>query len=287
MATQNIKYTLNVQLADNVITVEDKNDKIAVLVPAGTADKQRVISEIMEVNPGLERETVEAVLNLENRVVKKLLLTGFRVNTGLYSAVAQPSGVVEGNRWDPEKNSLYVSFTQGSDMRAAIGETSVNIIGEKGNAMYISGGQDSATGAMGFTATAGRNFILTGARLKVAGNAPEVGVTLTSAATGTVTEITTDMLAVNDPRKLILLIPAGLADGEYTLSVTTQFSGNSTQPLKSPRTVEQVIYIGKAPSAGTGGNPGGSTGGGTTGGGSTGGENPGGGTGDGGGDDLA
>ena len=272
MATQNIKYTLNVQLADNVVTVEDKNDKIAVLVPAGTADKQRVISEIMEVNPGLERETVEAVLNLENRVVKKLLLTGFRVNTGLYSAVAQPSGVVEGNRWNPERNSLYVSFTQGGDMRAAIGETSVNIIGEKGNAMYISGGQDSATGAMGFTATAGRNFVLTGARLKVAGDAPEVGVTLTSAATGTVTKITTDMLAVNEPRKLILLIPAGLADGEYTLSVTTQFSGSSTQPLKSPRTIEQVIYIGKAPSAGTGGNPGGSTGGGT---------------GDGGGDDLS
>lgn len=282
MATQNIKYTLNVQLADNVVTVEDKNDKIAVLVPAGTADKQRVISEIMEVNPGLERETVEAVLNLENRVVKKLLLTGFRVNTGLYSAVAQPSGVVEGNRWNPERNSLYVSFTQGGDMRAAIGETSVNIIGEKGNAMYISGGQDSATGAMGFTATAGRNFILTGARLKVAGDATEVGVTLTSAATGTVTKITTDMLAVNEPRKLILLIPAGLADGEYTLSVTTQFSGSSTQPLKSPRTIEQVIYIGKAPSAGTGGTPGGSTGGGTTGGGSTGG-----GTGDGGGDDLS
>lgn len=272
MATQNIKYTLNVQLADNVVTVEDKNDKIAVLVPAGTADKQRVISEIMEVNPGLERETVEAVLNLENRVVKKLLLTGFRVNTGLYSAVAQPSGVVEGNRWNPERNSLYVSFTQGGDMRAAIGETSVNIIGEKGNVMYISGGQDSATGAMGFTATAGRNFILTGARLKVAGDATEVGVTLTSAATGTVTKITTDMLAVNEPRKLILLIPAGLADGEYTLSVTTQFSGSSTQPLKSPRTIEQVIYIGKAPSAGTGGNPGGSTGGGT---------------GDGGGDDLS
>ena len=111
MATNDIKYVLNVQLADNTVTVENKDDKIAVLVSAGVADFQRVVSEIMEVNPGLERETVEAVLNLEKRVVKKLLLTGFRVNTGMYNAVAQPTGIVENKTWDKEKNSLYVAFT--------------------------------------------------------------------------------------------------------------------------------------------------------------------------------
>lgn len=250
MGKENIKYILNVQLADNTVTVDDKNDKIAVLVSSGTADFQRVVSEIMEVNPGLERETVEAVMNLENRVVKKLLLTGFRVNTGLYSAVAQPSGIILGNRWDPEKNSLYVAFTQAADLRAAISETSVNIIGEKGSAMYISGGQDASTGAMGFTATAGRNFIVTGAYLKVAGSDPTVGITLTS-ATGAETKITEDMIAVNDPSKLIFLIPAGMADGEYTLRIVTQYSkGNAL--LKAPRSVEQPLYIGKAPSGGGG-----------------------------------
>ena len=75
MATTDIKYTLNAQLADNTLTVDDKDDKILTLVSAGTADKQRLISEIMEINPGLERETVEAVINLEQRVLKKLLLT--------------------------------------------------------------------------------------------------------------------------------------------------------------------------------------------------------------------
>lgn len=107
MATNDIKYVLNVQLADNTVTVENKDDKIAVLVSAGAADFQRVVSEIMEVNPGLERETVEAVLNLEKRVVKKLLLTGFRVNTGLYNAVIQPTGVVDNKTWNKEKNSTY------------------------------------------------------------------------------------------------------------------------------------------------------------------------------------
>ncbi|MEL5894321.1 hypothetical protein AAE250_12590 [Bacteroides sp. GD17] len=47
MPTTDIKYTLNAQLADNTVTVDNKDDKIAVLVSAGTADKQRIISEIM------------------------------------------------------------------------------------------------------------------------------------------------------------------------------------------------------------------------------------------------
>lgn len=257
MGTNDIKYILNVQLADNAITTENKNDKIAVLVTAGTADFQRVISEIMDLNPGLERETVEAVLNLEKRVVQKLLLNGYRVNTGLYSAVAQPTGVVEGNRWSTERNSLYISITQGADMRKAISATSVNIIGEKGNAMYISDGQDAATRAPGFTATSGRNFTIMGSRLKIAGTDPSVGISLIS-STGTVTKIEDDMLALNSPSTLIFLIPSGLPDGEYTLSLTTQFSGNNRM-LKTPQTVEQTIYIGKAP---TGGNtPGGDTGG--------------------------
>jgi hypothetical protein len=49
MATNGIKYVLNIQLADNTVTVENKDDKIAVLVSAGTTDFQRVVSEIMKV----------------------------------------------------------------------------------------------------------------------------------------------------------------------------------------------------------------------------------------------
>lgn len=55
-----------------------------------------------------------------------------------------------------------------------------------------------------------------------------------------------DMLAVNDPSKLVILIPADLADGEYTLTVTTQFS-NTSRMLKTPRTTETIIYIGDEP----------------------------------------
>lgn len=254
MATTDIKYTLNAQLADNTLTVDDKDDKILTLVSAGTADKQRLISEIMEINPGLERETVEAVINLEQRVLKKLLLTGYRVNTGLFSAVAQFTGTVENNVFDPARNSIRIAMTQGKELREAIEATTVNIVGEKGSAMYVAGGTDTATSLSGFTATAtaGRNFTLTGQPIKLAGDDPSVGITLTDAE-GEVTRITDDMIALNQPSKLIFLIPAGLADGEYKLTVTTQYS--SGQLLKTPRSVTKTLYIGQAPAGG--GEPGG------------------------------
>lgn len=245
MATNNdIKYTLNGQLADNTVTKDDKNDKILVLVSAGSADQDRVISEIMEMNPGLERETVAAVIGFEHRAVKKLVLTGHRVNMGLYQAVAQFTGNIENKAWNPEKNTVYVSFTQGASIRQDINKTGINIIGEKGNAMYVAGTQDVATRATDATATAGRNFTLTGAMLKVVGTDASVGVTLTSTATKTVTKITEDMFAVNDPSKLTFIIPADLADGEYTLRVTTQYGGGGKVLLKTPRTVEHTITLG-------------------------------------------
>lgn len=246
MATTDIKYTLNVQLADNAVTVDNKDDMIAVLVSAGTADSKRILAEIMELNPGLEPETVEAVMNYEKRVVKKLLLTGYRVNNGLYNAVIQPTGVIENSAWDKSRNSLYASFTQGAELREAISATNVNIIGKKSDVMYIAGGMDAATRATGFTATAGRNFTVTGAQLKVVGTDPSVGIYLT-ASNGTETQITEDMFGLNEPSKLIFLIPAGLPDGEYTLRITTQYNKNSL--LKTPRSVEQTIQIGYLPNS--------------------------------------
>ena len=57
------------------------------------------------------------------------------------------------------------------------------------------------------------------------------------------------MLVVNDPSRLIILLPSGLKDGEYTLTVTTQFVAGKTL-LKSPRQASQIIYIGEAPAGG-------------------------------------
>ena len=248
MATD-IKYTLNAQLADNTVTKDNPDDKILEVIYAGTADKERILAEMMAVNPGLEQETLRHVLDLENRVVQKLLLTGYRVNNGLFVAEARCRGTVANRAWDDERNSIYVNLTQGKDLREAIEATTVNITGQKDAVMYIAGGQNVATKGEGFTATAGRAFTLTGAKLKVVGDDPAVGIKLTD-ADGTDTQVTEDLWVVNQPSRVTFIIPAGLEDGVYTLTLTTQFNGSGL--LKEPRSISQTLTIGEAPAGGGG-----------------------------------
>ena len=232
-----IKYTLNVQSVDNPLTKEE-GDKRFILVSNGTADFDRVISEIMAVNPGLERETVEAVIKLEHRIIQRLTLSGMRVSNGLFSAVASPKGRA-GASWDPEVNQLNITIAQGADWREAIRQTTVNVLGEKAEVMYVSGTTDAATRATDRTATPGYPFTVEGNYLKLA------GITLVS-EDGTETHIDPAMVAVNEPKKLVFIIPAGLAEGTYTLRIATQYSSSGVL-RKSPRTVESALYIGVTP----------------------------------------
>ena len=238
-----IKYTLNVQSVDNPLTKE-VGDKRFVLVSNGTADFDRVISEIMAVNPGLERETVEAVIKLEHRIIQRLTLSGMRVSNGLFSAVASPKGRA-GASWDPEVNQLNITIAQGTDWREAIRNTTVNVLGEKAEVMYVSGTTDAATRATDRTATPGYPFTVEGNYLKLAGDDPSVGITLVD-EDGTETRIDPAMVAVNEPKKLVFIIPAGLAEGTYTLRITTQYGSNGNL-VKTPRTVESALYIGVTP----------------------------------------
>lgn len=241
-----MKHTLKAWLVDNTVTVDNKDDKILQLESAGSLTLDDVLEEMKNEDTGLRAETIEHVVNLYHRVLTDLVLQGYNINAGLFYMSPTFRGVVEGGTWDPQRNSIYVDITQGKTLREAIAETSVDILGLKQSLMYISGGEDAATRVSGMSATAGRNYTLTGRMLKVQGSDPSVGVTLTS-STGTVTRLADDMIAVNQPSKLVILIPATMTDGTYTLTVTTQYSGSGVT-LKEPRSASCTIVIGEAAS---------------------------------------
>lgn len=236
-----MKHTLKGWLVDNTLTVDDKEDKILMLDSAGSLTMEDIIEEMKREDTGLRTETLEHALKLFNRVTADLLLSGFAVNTGLFHAVPQFRGTIVNGAWDPERNSIYVSFTQDKDLREAIAETSVDILGDKASGMYISGVKDAATQATDGTMTPGRNFTISGRLLKVAGEDPKVGITIRNEEAGE-TLLPADMLTVNNPSQLVILVPADLAPGEYTLTVTTQYTGSGT-PLKTPRSVSRQVYV--------------------------------------------
>lgn len=239
--------TLKGWLADNSVTTDNKDDKILLLESSGKVGLEQIYKEMKEEDTGLRMETIVHVVTLFLRVVMRLILNGYSVNTGIFRAVAQFVGVVEKGQWNPATNSVYVSFTQEKLLREEIAKTKVEILGTKANVMYILEVEDRKTGLKDGTATPGHNFFVRGSHLKVVGSNPAVGVTLTD-STGNVTKLVDDELSINKPSELTLLLPAGLKDDTYTLTVCTQYS-QSAQLLKEPRSVSTTIVVG-TPSGG-------------------------------------
>ena len=190
---------------------------------------------------GLREETLRHSISLYNRIITRLILNGVSVNTGLFYAVARLTGVVEGGVWNKETNSIYVVFNQGKELREEIAKTSVEILGEKSNVMYILETEDRKTKLRDGSAT------VRGAMLKVTGDNEAVGVSLTDSK-GVVTKLEDDMIATNKPSELTLLIPSELVDGEYTLTITTQYTSGAL--LKSPRSASTTLWIGGKPTDG-------------------------------------
>ena len=236
-------------LADNTVTTDDKKDKIFLVETGQTYEFDDVINEMHNEETGLRIETISHVVKLFIRVVIRLLLNGNKVNVNLFYAVAKLRGVAEKGQWNPLKNSIYVLLTQGAELRKAIEETKVEILGEKSNVMYILEVEDRDTGMTDGTITPGRNAFIRGASLKVVGDDPSVGITLTPVGGGSETKLNEKDITINSPTEMVIIVPAGLEDGTYTLTITTQYSRSSTL-LKEPRSVSTTVYVGSASGGG-------------------------------------
>ena len=232
-------------LAPNTLT-EDPNDRILVLNSAGTVDNEQLYEEMREEDTGLRRATLVHVVTLYERIVARALMNGHNVNTGLFYAVPRFIGPVEDGQWNPAKNDIYVAFTQNRVLREEIRNTKVEILGEKADTIYITGVQDCSNNIKDGHITPGRNFRITGSRIRIEGTDEKVGITFRNLADDTVTKVTSDMFGTNNPSELIFIAPTGLADGEYEMTLTTQYSGNTQRFLKTPRSINRIVYVGAA-----------------------------------------
>lgn len=211
------------------------------VLPSNTTNLQRIIDEMMKESASVPREVVELVLKNERMTMKRLLVSGWRINDELFDAMVQARGLTYNGEWDPQVNSLYVNFQQGKELREALKDVEVVVAGKRQMPFYISGCWDQATGRTDFVATAGRCFTLAGKNLKVMGTHPSVGITLTNEA-GECIRIGEECMVVNWPSKLRFIIPEDMPEGEYELRVTTQ-SSSGTHLLKAPRSVSHSLRV--------------------------------------------
>lgn len=230
-----MKKVLKAWLRKNQLTA-DPNDYMASADVIDSIDLSAIVDELVKEGMEIKRETVVDIISRYNRKAAELVVSGYNVNTGLVYMRPVIKGAFYDKVWNPETHSVYVAINQGMDLRNAIAETTVEILGIQSDPLEIISLTDSTTGKTDGTLTKGRNAELKGSYLKIVGESADCGVSFTNTATKEVTKLNMGDIVINEPSRLLILVPATLAAGEYELSVTTQYSGGNNV-LKQPRTV--------------------------------------------------
>ncbi|MCQ4155799.1 DUF4469 domain-containing protein, partial [Riemerella anatipestifer] len=137
--------------------------------------------------------------------------------------------------WDKEKHSVYVNVNQGLDLGKAVADTKVEILGEQSSPMSVFSITDKATGKADGTLTKGKNAEIKGTYIKIDGDNPKNGIVFKNLDNQNEVKLAKDNIVLNEPSRLLILVPSDLEAGNYELSLTTQYSNGKTV-LKEPRT---------------------------------------------------
>lgn len=233
-------YPLDLQIKNNTIAFQDPTDKLFDVIPQGSLTQDAIIEEIVDTLGG-DPHYIKRALLKEKQIIKRALLMGKRVNNELFSAKILCRGLVSDGRWNPQVNSLYVNFQQSKELRDALDNLSIRVIGEKQDSRYISSCRSLSVERNEGQVVAGDSVEILGKNIKVVGSHPSVGIELIH-ENGNNIRITDGQIVVNRPLKLIILLPANLLEGTYTLMITTQYSRGSTL-LKNPKIIKRVIDV--------------------------------------------
>jgi hypothetical protein len=183
------------------------------------------------------RSTFRAVLDILKDVAAAQLVNGAAVTFGLSHYNIAVNGIFNGEDtdWDKSKHELSLRITPIEPLRKRLKNTEVQVRGMAGTGSVVNKVYDMLSDAENSRITPGGSVIVSGTRLKIAGDDAENGIYLVQTETNQIIRIPITAVPVNTPSKLGFIVPATLTPGEYKLSVTTQFSPSGVL-LKSPRT---------------------------------------------------
>lgn len=234
------KPTISLQIKDNTITSQDPTDKLFEVFPQGSLSQEAIVEEIVETLGG-DSNYIKRVLLKEKQIIKRALIMGQHVSNELFFAKILCRGLVSDGRWNPQVNSLYVNFQQSKDLREALDNLSIRVIGEKQDSRFISSCRSLSAERKDGLFVAGDSVEILGKNIKVVGSHLSVGIELIH-ENGNNIRIAEGKIVVNRPSKLIVLFPDNLEEGTYTLMITTQYSRGSAL-LKNPRIIKRVIDV--------------------------------------------
>ncbi len=228
------KFYWKTQLRLNLLTKDVDNDYIAEVSTTGNTKRNEDIArEILNEGSEIKYDTLLSVLNQRDRIVRQMVQQGNSVMDGCTQITPRVLGswLGENAKFDPAVHKVTVDTVPAAEMRQALKEVGVEVLGVKTGGAYIGLVTDTATGRTDGSITPNDDIQIEGEKLKIS---PEgearLGVFFVDAR-GRSTAVTR-RLTENNPKKLIARVPAGT----YTLRVVTRYTGDNS-PLKEARTI--------------------------------------------------
>lgn len=233
------RFFWKIWLRLNTLTKNVDNDYIAEVSTVGNTLRNEDIAQIIvKERSELRYETILSILNERDAVERDALLNGSSVQSGNTHLAPRVLGNWIGANpvYDPKEHKITLDATLTVEMRKALEEVGVEMLGKKADGGAIIGlVTDVLTGKTDGTISVGGDVIITGDKIKIAPTGEEgLGVFF---VTENGTEIPLDHpMTENNPKKIICRLPLNVTDGIYTLKIVTRYTSGITT-LKTPRTI--------------------------------------------------
>ena len=166
------------------------------------------------------------------------LCDGFSVDTGYFTVHPIVGGFFDKAFGDIsfEGHTVGFRFLESPSLRRIADAITIEVIRPRTG--YIEQFLDCESGTVNQKLTPGGSCVITGNRIKIAGESPECGLYFVSTAREPLQVKAVRSPLANTNRKIISSIPPDLSDGEYVAEIKTQYpSGGGGTYLKTPRVV--------------------------------------------------
>lgn len=268
MATTTFTKLISLVAYDATLTERPDDFYLRAKTMPDTIDLHAVARETALRLGGKNEDEVYTLLNAAESVKCDALSSGYIVATP--TALMQPcaSGTVLkadlSKAPDRTKVKVYATLSMGPALRQSMEACQLEIFTQPAVVGPLLNGAVAATRTTADGATTrvplpGKNITLTGRNLKLAGTDPAVGVTFTSVETPSKKVfVPTEDVTINEPKRLIFVLPATVTDGLWRVSISTQY-GSGRTTVKNLRTYEldEPIAVGTAAEEGGGSGSGG------------------------------
>jgi hypothetical protein len=216
---------------------EREDDRYGRVVHQGSINVDDLVETAVERRTDLNPVTLKASYEILRDIAIEKTIDGYSVDFGMTYNSLKVDGTFYGDhpKWNPEEDRLVLQSVPITKVRQKIDELAVDVRGMASSGIIINTVTDVSSSNVNKTLTPGGGMNIIGSKIKIVGDDARVGIHLLNIDTQEEWNILPNAILVNEPSKISFVIPANLREGDYHLSIITQFS-NSTTLLKDART---------------------------------------------------